>query len=313
MVQLLADDIRTRDVLEWTGLHLFHFRGSSCSQKTRIVLSLKGCPWTSHEVDLRTNENFEPYYLGINPRGLVPTLVMDGAVHIESNDIIALIDARFPEPRLIPDGMEARVAELLRHEDDLHLDLRTLSFRFMFPLSQGAEVQGGAGALQGGWLGNGRWQARCKQGTRDRLLGDRGARGTDGRGGPRIGAAVPSGAVGSRPASRRRAVSTRTVTVGPRRGVVHLCRTAALVRVSYRPLTPARPRLAPGSVFTASVCARGGHAGSDARRRRGPSPQARSRWPDTCRRVRALKHLAWLTDKPPHLCANLTAGPGKLR
>ena len=157
MVQLLADDIRTRDVLEWTGLHLFHFRGSSCSQKTRIVLSLKGCPWTSHEVDLRTNENFEPYYLGINPRGLVPTLVMDGAVHIESNDIIALIDACFPEPRLIPDGMESRVAELLRHEDDLHLDLRTLSFRFMFPQikepkSKGALARyrvGGSGTVGG--------------------------------------------------------------------------------------------------------------------------------------------------------------------
>ncbi len=136
MVALLSDDIRTREVQEWKGLHLFHFRGSSCSQKTRIVLNLKGCPWTSHEIDLRANENFDPYYLGINPRGLVPTLVVDGEVHIESNDIIALIDARYPEPRLVPAGMETRIAELLRHEDDLHLDLRTLSFRFMFARSK---------------------------------------------------------------------------------------------------------------------------------------------------------------------------------
>ena len=35
-------------------------------------------------------------------------------------------------PRLIPAGHENEVAALLRHEDDLHLDLRTLSFRFVF-------------------------------------------------------------------------------------------------------------------------------------------------------------------------------------
>jgi hypothetical protein len=38
----------------------------------------------------------------------------------------------FPEPRLIPVGHEKEVAALLKHEDDLHLDLRTLSFRFVF-------------------------------------------------------------------------------------------------------------------------------------------------------------------------------------
>ncbi len=130
MVQLATSDIQTREVLEWKGLHLFHFKSSSCSQKTRIVLNLKQEKWTSHEINLGAQENFEPWYLGINPRGLVPTLVIDGEVHIESNDIITLLDARFPNVKLIPAGLETRVAELLRHEDDLHLDLRTLTFRF---------------------------------------------------------------------------------------------------------------------------------------------------------------------------------------
>ena len=130
MVQLSAGDIQTREVLNWKGVHLFHFKSSSCSQKTRIVLALKHADWTSHEIDLATHQNFEPRYLGINPRGLVPTLVFDGEVHIESNDIITLLDARLPGPKLVPAGMEQRVSELLRHEDDLHLDLRTLTFRF---------------------------------------------------------------------------------------------------------------------------------------------------------------------------------------
>jgi len=53
-------------------------------------------------------------------------------VHIESNDIIQCLEKKFPVPKLIPSGHENEVAALLKHEDDLHLDLRTLSFRFVF-------------------------------------------------------------------------------------------------------------------------------------------------------------------------------------
>ena len=133
MVQLLETDIRTRDVLGWKGVHLFHFHGSSCSQKTRIVLNLKRVEWEAHPIDLPKGENLSARFLGINPRGLVPTLVVDGEVHIESNDIVTLLDRRFPAPRLIPEGREADMAGLLRHEDDLHHDLRTISFRFTQP------------------------------------------------------------------------------------------------------------------------------------------------------------------------------------
>jgi glutathione S-transferase len=132
MVQLIDSDIKTRDVLGWKGVHVLHYAGSSCSQKLRIFLNLKGIPWESHLVDLRANENFAPWFLGINPRGLVPVLIHDGAVHIESNDIITYLERTFPAPRLIPARMENEVAALLKHEDDLHLDLRTLSFRFVF-------------------------------------------------------------------------------------------------------------------------------------------------------------------------------------
>ena len=132
MVQLVDSDIKTREVHAWMGVHVLHFAGSSCSQKLRIFLNLKGIAWESHPVDLHSNENFKPWFLGINPRGLVPVLVHDGAVHIESNDIIAYLEQTFPSPKLIPAGHEKEVAALLRHEDDLHLDLRTLSFRFVF-------------------------------------------------------------------------------------------------------------------------------------------------------------------------------------
>ena len=132
MVQLVDSDIKTREVLDWKGVHILHFMGSSCSQKIRVFLNLKKIKWESHEIELHTNENFRPWFLGINPRGLVPVLVHDGAVHIESNDILQYLEKKFPTPKLIPDGHENEVAALLKHEDDLHLDLRTLSFRFVF-------------------------------------------------------------------------------------------------------------------------------------------------------------------------------------
>src|ERR1700722_15342009 len=132
MVQLVDSDIKTREVLGWKGVHILHFMASSCSQKLRVFLNLKGISWQSHPIDLPGNENFRPWFLGINPRGLVPVLVHDGAVHIESNDIITYLEKTFPEPKLIPPSHENNIAALLKREDDLHLDLRTLSFRFVF-------------------------------------------------------------------------------------------------------------------------------------------------------------------------------------
>jgi glutathione S-transferase len=157
MVQLIESDIKTREVLGWKGLHVLHFAGSSCSQKLRIFLNLKGISWESHLVDLPSHANLTPWYLGINPRGLVPVLVHDGAVHIESNDIIQYLEKTFPSPKLIPAGHENEVAALLKHEDDLHIDLRTLSFRFVFAPPgppKSAEVlktyaENGTGTVQG--------------------------------------------------------------------------------------------------------------------------------------------------------------------
>lgn len=50
---LLAESqIKTREVLNWQGLHLLHFSMSSCSQKARILLREKSLDWISHPVNL---------------------------------------------------------------------------------------------------------------------------------------------------------------------------------------------------------------------------------------------------------------------
>jgi glutathione S-transferase len=131
-MELLESDIRTREVLTWKGVHIFHAYFSSCSQKLRMFLNFKRVDWVSHPIDLEKTENLTPFYLGINPRGLVPCLVHDGRVHIESNDIILHLERAFPEPALVPGGWQVDIEALLAHENDLHLDMRTVTFRFIF-------------------------------------------------------------------------------------------------------------------------------------------------------------------------------------
>ena len=63
MVKLADGDIKTREVLDWKGLHVLHMSLSSCSQKLRIFLALKGLDWESHEIDLMHNENLSERFL----------------------------------------------------------------------------------------------------------------------------------------------------------------------------------------------------------------------------------------------------------
>lgn len=136
-MRLEDKDIKTREVTQWQGLHLFHFDMSSCSQKVRIVFRELGLPFTPHPINLMKDEQQTDWYLGINPRGEVPVLVHNGAVHTESNDIIQYIDENFAssEKSLLPQSGSERQAmqALLDLENDLHGDLRTVTFTYLAP------------------------------------------------------------------------------------------------------------------------------------------------------------------------------------
>ena len=135
-MQLSDETVTTQEVKSWQGLHLLHFQGSSCSQKVRILLAEKGIAWESHPVDLIRQAHATPWFLGINPRGVVPVLVHDGVVHVESNDIMEYLDAlpSTMSPFFPKNASErARVRESLALEDSLHMDLRTITMGFLVP------------------------------------------------------------------------------------------------------------------------------------------------------------------------------------
>lgn len=102
------------------GLHLYHGAISNCSMRVRMTLIEKGLDWTSHHLDLKKKENISDAYFAINPNGLVPTLVHDGVVHIESNDIIDYLDETYPEPSLRADDNETML-EWLRLAGSIHV------------------------------------------------------------------------------------------------------------------------------------------------------------------------------------------------
>lgn len=78
-------------------LELYHNALSTCSQKVRLVLAEKGLEFESHAVDLISGEQHAPDYVKLNPNHVVPTLVDDGRVLIESTLINEYLDDAFPE------------------------------------------------------------------------------------------------------------------------------------------------------------------------------------------------------------------------
>jgi glutathione S-transferase len=84
-------------------LILYDFGNSVCCQKVRITLRAKQLTWQAIGVDLFKAEQYDPKYLKLNPKGVVPTLVHDGKPVIESTLICEYIDETFPHaPKLIP-------------------------------------------------------------------------------------------------------------------------------------------------------------------------------------------------------------------
>ena len=142
-MKLLSSDIKTKEILDWKGVHLLNYQFSACSMKTRIYLNLKKIPFTSHQINLSAGENFSEWFQGINPRSLVPVLIHDGEVHIESNEILEYLEGCFKESPLIPENMEEKIKELLKFEDNLHVDIRNITFKFLVPrfLNKGKSVQ----------------------------------------------------------------------------------------------------------------------------------------------------------------------------
>jgi maleylacetoacetate isomerase len=92
-------------------LELYSSWRSSSPYRVRIALALKGVPYAYRAVNLLRDgggEQLAPDYLALNPQGRVPLLV-DGDFRIgQSLAIMEHLDARYPQPPLIPADPQLR-------------------------------------------------------------------------------------------------------------------------------------------------------------------------------------------------------------
>ncbi len=111
-------------------LKLYHGRTSVCSVKVRLALAEKGVDWDSELLTLR-GDQFDPAYLRLNPGAVVPTLVHDGRVIIESTVIMHYANDAFPGPSLMPadPGSRAKVHVTTKLVDEyVHNSCTVLTF-----------------------------------------------------------------------------------------------------------------------------------------------------------------------------------------
>ena len=81
-------------------MRLYHNPVSTCSQKVRMVLHEKGLSYEDALIDLQKGEQFAEDYKALNPKAVVPTLIDDEHVIIESTLINEYLDDSYPEPPL---------------------------------------------------------------------------------------------------------------------------------------------------------------------------------------------------------------------
>ncbi|MBQ1497544.1 MAG: maleylacetoacetate isomerase [Sphingomonas sp.] len=93
---------------------LYDYFRSSAAYRVRIALNLKGVAYARRDIMLLENQQRSPEHLARNPQGFVPALEAEGKVITQSLAIIEWLDARHPEPRLIPADPDARAAAMAR-------------------------------------------------------------------------------------------------------------------------------------------------------------------------------------------------------
>lgn len=79
---------------------LYHHGSSVCAAKVRFAMDEKGLAWEGVYIDILKGEQFDPEYMKLNPKAVVPTLVHADIVVTNSTVICEYLDILYPETSL---------------------------------------------------------------------------------------------------------------------------------------------------------------------------------------------------------------------
>lgn len=91
---------------------LYNAPQSTCSQRVRYTLHAKGQDFAEHKLDLFVGDQLKPEYLAINPNGVVPALVHDGAAVIDSAVILEYLEDILPDTASLRPKDPVKAAEM---------------------------------------------------------------------------------------------------------------------------------------------------------------------------------------------------------
>mgnify|MGYP003674129741 CR=1 FL=1 len=104
---------------------------STCCCKVHLTALEKGLEIVERVVNVHAHDNLTADYIALNRDGMVPTLLHEGMVFVESSVIMRYIDRRFPDPSLTPsDPVAAMRMDLLMKDLDekFHSAIAFVSF-----------------------------------------------------------------------------------------------------------------------------------------------------------------------------------------
>jgi len=79
-----------------------YYAPGACSFASHIALEEVGIPYETEKLDLAARDQRREAYLKLNPRGRVPTLVVDGNVLTENVGILTYLGGGYPKANLWP-------------------------------------------------------------------------------------------------------------------------------------------------------------------------------------------------------------------
>lgn len=83
-------------------MYTLYYSPGAASMVVHLALLEAGVPHELKLVDIDAKAQHEPAYLKLNPRGVVPTLVVDGQPFAESAALLMLLAERHPDSPLAP-------------------------------------------------------------------------------------------------------------------------------------------------------------------------------------------------------------------